>query len=61
MTVDKYNSLPPRSNWMPESKLDTCSILADRNPPILLSHSVLDVVYAVKVYGEHGKYHKIII
>jgi hypothetical protein len=46
---------------MPESKLDTCSILADRNPPILLSHSVLDVVYAVKVYGEHGKYHKIII
>lgn len=58
MTVDEYNTLPPRSNWMPEFKLGTSSILADGNPRILLSHFVLGIVHAVKVYGQYGEVSK---
>jgi hypothetical protein len=54
MTVEEYNALQPWSNWMPKFKLVTSSILADGNPHILLSHFVLGLVHAVKVYGQYG-------
>jgi hypothetical protein len=58
MTMDECNTLPPLSNWMPEFKLGTSSILAAGNPPILLSHFVLGMVHAVKVYGQYGEVSK---
>jgi hypothetical protein len=43
---------------MPAFKLSPSSILADGNPRILLSHFVLGVVHAVKVYGQYGEVSK---
>jgi hypothetical protein len=43
---------------MPELKQGTSSLLADGNPYILLSHFVLGMVHAVKVYGQYGEVSK---
>ena len=56
MTVDECNTLPPRSNWMPEVKLGTSSILPDDNPPVILSQFYSGLVHTVKMYGQYGCY-----
>lgn len=56
MTAADYDKLPAKNNWTPEVKRSFASILIGVNePPVILSHFAVGVVYHVKAYGQYGQ------
>jgi hypothetical protein len=51
-----FDKRPAKNNWMPEVKKSFATILFGVNdPPVLLTHFVIGVVFCVKPYGQFTK------
>jgi len=56
MSPADFDKLPAKNNWTPEVKKSFASILFGVNdPPVLLTHFVIGVVFHVKPYGQYGQ------
>jgi hypothetical protein len=54
-----FDKRPARNNWMPEVKKSFATILFRvDDPPVLLTHFVIGVVFRVKPYGQYGQFTK---